>query len=92
MSHQLVKNLLKTECKCHGVSGSCVMKTCWKSLPAFRIVGDVLMRKYTKAKMVQAVKGKTGLKLVLSKYVFALEVKYFNLHSIFSEKIVPVRL
>ncbi|XP_067634113.1 protein Wnt-2 isoform X1 [Eurosta solidaginis] len=64
---KLVKNLLKTDCKCHGVSGSCVMKTCWKSLPPFRQVGEALMRKYNKAKLVQAVKGKNGLRLVLSK-------------------------
>ncbi|XP_053963343.1 protein Wnt-2 [Anastrepha ludens] len=64
---KLVKNLLKTDCKCHGVSGSCVMKTCWKSLPPFRQIGEVLMRKYNKAKLVQAIKGKHGLKLVLSK-------------------------
>ncbi|XP_055856948.1 protein Wnt-2 [Episyrphus balteatus] len=64
---KIVKNLLKTECKCHGVSGSCAMKTCWKSLPSFRVVGDALMKRYNKAKMVQAVKGKRGLTLVLSK-------------------------
>ncbi|KAH8407531.1 hypothetical protein KR222_004925, partial [Zaprionus bogoriensis] len=63
----LVKKLLRTECKCHGVSGSCVMKTCWKSLPPFRAIGDKLMQKYQKAKTVQAVRGKRGLKLVLSR-------------------------
>ncbi|KAI9579442.1 hypothetical protein GQX74_005979 [Glossina fuscipes] len=67
VGRRLIKNLLKTDCKCHGVSGSCVMKTCWKSLPAFRVVGDVLMKKYLKAKIVQAVKGKNGLKLIVSK-------------------------
>jgi len=66
-SYQLVKKMLRTDCKCHGVSGSCVMKTCWKSLPPFRLVGDRLMMKYQKAKTVQAVKGKRGLRLVLSR-------------------------
>lgn len=64
---QLLKNLLRTDCKCHGVSGSCAMKTCWKTLPAFRVVGDALMKKYSKAKFVQAIKGKNGLRLILSK-------------------------
>ncbi|XP_037948432.1 protein Wnt-2 [Teleopsis dalmanni] len=67
VGRKLIKNLLRTDCKCHGVSGSCAMKTCWKSLPPFRMVGDVLMKKYNKAKIVQAVKGKRGLKLVISK-------------------------
>ncbi|RZC38388.1 Wnt-7b [Asbolus verrucosus] len=43
---------LLTECKCHGVSGSCTMKTCWKTLPGFRQVGDNLMKKYYRARPV----------------------------------------
>jgi len=46
--------LLNTDCKCHGVSGSCTMKTCWHSLPHFREVGKALMRKYRKARSVAA--------------------------------------
>lgn len=41
-----------TECKCHGVSGSCTMRTCWTTLPPFRKIGDHLLRKYKKAKPV----------------------------------------
>ncbi|KAH8389665.1 hypothetical protein KR215_007712, partial [Drosophila sulfurigaster] len=63
----IVKKLLRTDCKCHGVSGSCVMKTCWTSLPPFSVIGDKLMQKYHKAKTVQAVRGKRGLRLVLSR-------------------------
>ena len=39
--------MLKKECKCHGVSGSCSLKTCWEKLPAFRDIGDALMKQYT---------------------------------------------
>ncbi|XP_030763858.1 protein Wnt-2-like, partial [Sitophilus oryzae] len=46
-------NLL-LECKCHGVSGSCTMKTCWKTLPTFRQIGDALMKKYYRARPVTA--------------------------------------
>lgn len=46
--------LLNTDCKCHGVSGSCTMKTCWHSLPHFREIGKALMRKYWKARGVTA--------------------------------------
>lgn len=35
------------------MSGSCAMKTCWKSLPPFRVIGDALMKKYNKARHVQ---------------------------------------
>jgi wingless-type MMTV integration site family protein 7 len=52
---QAVKVNLHVECKCHGVSGSCTMKTCWKTLPAFRQIGDSLMRKYSRARAVLAV-------------------------------------
>ena len=63
---------LQVECKCHGVSGSCTMKTCWKTLPAFRLIGDNLMRKYTRARPVMAVEIGTArrnknLQLILRK-------------------------
>ncbi|KAF8767779.1 Protein Wnt-7a like protein [Argiope bruennichi] len=47
-----VKHNLKTECKCHGVSGSCTMKTCWKTLPPFGQIGDYLMKAYRVSKKV----------------------------------------
>ncbi|KAK3856351.1 hypothetical protein Pcinc_037318 [Petrolisthes cinctipes] len=47
-----VRRTLRTECKCHGVSGSCTMKTCWVTLPPFNAVGSYLLQKYHKAKTV----------------------------------------
>ncbi|PRD34326.1 UNVERIFIED_CONTAM: Wnt7a [Trichonephila clavipes] len=55
-----VKHNLKTECKCHGVSGSCTMKTCWKTLPAFGQIGDYLMKAYRVSKKVVPHWGPTG--------------------------------
>ncbi|XP_055639907.1 protein Wnt-2 isoform X2 [Toxorhynchites rutilus septentrionalis] len=67
VGRKIVKLLLRTECKCHGVSGSCAMKTCWKSLPSFHTIGDVMMKKYRKARMVQAIRavGKSNGQLQL---------------------------
>lgn len=46
---QAVKLTLQTDCKCHGVSGSCSVRTCWTSLAPFRVVGDHLMARYRAA-------------------------------------------
>jgi len=40
---------MKIQCKCHGVSGSCEVKTCWRSVPSFREVGSILKDKYNGA-------------------------------------------
>lgn len=43
---QIVKSAVKTRCKCHGVSGSCTVKTCWRELSTFRDIGNILKQKY----------------------------------------------
>ena len=49
MSFQAVADSLTTACKCHGVSGSCSIKTCWKSLGDLKAIGSQLQRKYAVA-------------------------------------------
>lgn len=34
------------KCRCHGISGSCELKTCWRTLPSFSLIGKVLKEKY----------------------------------------------
>lgn len=36
-------------CKCHGVSGSCSVVTCWQQLSSFREIGDYIKSKYDTA-------------------------------------------
>ena len=39
---QLLERNMKVECKCYGVSGSCELKTCWRSLASFRMVSGII--------------------------------------------------
>ncbi|KAK3721215.1 hypothetical protein RRG08_044224 [Elysia crispata] len=47
----VIRNV-REQCKCHGMSGSCELETCWKAAPNFRKVGQVLRRKYEAASKV----------------------------------------
>nr|CAD7425623.1 unnamed protein product [Timema monikensis] len=48
----VIKNSRVT-CKCHGVSGSCSLITCWQQLAPFREIGDYLKDKYDGATEVR---------------------------------------
>lgn len=41
---------LDDKCKCHGVSGSCSMRTCWRRLHDFNMTANLLRHKYHDAK------------------------------------------
>ncbi|XP_050526502.1 protein Wnt-1 [Daktulosphaira vitifoliae] len=47
-----VQSEMKQECKCHGMSGSCTVKTCWMKLPNFRSIGDNLKDRFDGASRV----------------------------------------
>ncbi|XP_050448569.1 protein Wnt-1 [Cataglyphis hispanica] len=47
-----VSSEMRQECKCHGMSGSCTVKTCWMRLPSFRVVGDNLKDRFDGASRV----------------------------------------
>ena len=55
---QVVRTNLKRECKCHGVTGSCTLKTCWKELGPFENVGSLLKQIYHNAARVSFVNNK----------------------------------
>ncbi|XP_063411834.1 protein Wnt-6-like [Mytilus trossulus] len=60
-----VKNHMRTECKCHGLSGSCTLKTCWRKMPIFRHVGIILKQKFDGAIQVQSSNDGKRLETVL---------------------------
>uniref|UniRef100_A0A8B9KIZ4 Protein Wnt n=1 Tax=Astyanax mexicanus TaxID=7994 RepID=A0A8B9KIZ4_ASTMX len=55
-----VKRFMKLECKCHGVSGSCTLRTCWLAMSDFRKTGDYLRKKYNGAIEVTVNQDGTG--------------------------------
>ncbi|CAM9941826.1 unnamed protein product [Lampetra fluviatilis] len=55
---------MRVECKCHGVSGSCEVRTCWRALPPFRKIGSVLKEKFDGATEVELRKIGTRRQLV----------------------------
>ncbi|KAL7890618.1 hypothetical protein AOLI_G00000940 [Acnodon oligacanthus] len=57
-----VKTHMRTECKCHGLSGSCTLRSCWRKMPLFRQVGDHLMESYHAA--VRVMGGNDGKSLI----------------------------
>ncbi|XP_022249784.1 protein Wnt-2b-like [Limulus polyphemus] len=59
-----VRKHVKLQCKCHGVSGSCAVRTCWVALMDFRAVGNYLKKKYDGA--VQVIMNQAGDHLMVS--------------------------
>ncbi|XP_028841946.1 protein Wnt-2 [Denticeps clupeoides] len=58
VGRKAVKRFMSLECKCHGVSGSCSVRTCWTAMADFRQVGGHLRKKYNAA--VQVVMNQYG--------------------------------
>ena len=49
---QAVKENMVIECKCHGLTGTCALKTCWKRMPSFRVTGHRLKDRFDGASKV----------------------------------------
>lgn len=61
---QSIENNMRIECKCHGVSGSCELRTCWRAMPTFREVGSKIKEKFDGATEVKLVYTNTLPRLV----------------------------
>uniref|UniRef100_A0A8C6CSG0 Protein Wnt n=1 Tax=Moschus moschiferus TaxID=68415 RepID=A0A8C6CSG0_MOSMO len=48
-----VRATMKRTCKCHGISGSCSIQTCWLQLANFRELGNYLKAKYERALKIE---------------------------------------
>lgn len=64
VGRRVVKASLSTQCKCHGVSGSCSVKTCWKALPNFIEAAERLYRGYLSGVEVREVSAGPRLRLL----------------------------
>lgn len=51
-SIQVIRSNMELNCKCHGVSGSCTIRVCWRKMKPFRAIGDALTRKFDAATQV----------------------------------------
>ncbi|XP_063631289.1 protein Wnt-7b isoform X1 [Cydia splendana] len=72
VGRKMVKDLVRRECKCHGVSGSCAMRTCWRALPQYQAVATALREKYRKAKLVAPQPPQSHLVIRRSKQTMAV--------------------
>jgi len=50
---QTILENVRLRCKCHGVSGSCDLKTCWKVHPSVRTLGKIFRSKFDQAQEIQ---------------------------------------
>jgi hypothetical protein len=46
VGRQVVEQSMFRKCKCHGVSSSCDIKTCWNTLPSLQVIADNLKKRY----------------------------------------------
>ncbi|XP_063605881.1 protein Wnt-9a-like [Penaeus indicus] len=57
---KVVQEATNSACKCHGVSGSCAMKTCWPQLPSFTHSARAVKTLYDNAVLADAINEVTG--------------------------------
>ncbi|KRZ28595.1 Protein Wnt-4a [Trichinella pseudospiralis] len=68
VGRNIINHMLELKCKCHGVSGSCNLKTCWKVLPPLMQVGEMLKKKYSRATEVRWLSGGNSARYSVEPY------------------------
>ncbi|CAG2121740.1 unnamed protein product, partial [Medioppia subpectinata] len=58
VGRQMVVKTVRLVCKCHGVSASCLARTCWRTVGDFKAVSRALMARYTSARRVNVLQTK----------------------------------
>jgi len=89
---QLAVESVTTACKCHGVSGSCSMRTCWKSLADLRSVAVTLLDRYSFAVEVayKRVSGRRSTKSTTDSAVVPTRTPINAVTTPPSKRLVPV--
>uniref|UniRef100_A0A6G1S309 Protein Wnt n=1 Tax=Aceria tosichella TaxID=561515 RepID=A0A6G1S309_9ACAR len=64
----VVLNGMHVHCKCHGISGACSMRTCWKRLPEFKMVAKLLHDSLDKALRVEMYAAPLGSSLMTNRH------------------------
>ncbi|CAL1528201.1 unnamed protein product [Lymnaea stagnalis] len=62
-----IKDEVDVQCKCHGVSGDCSVKICWRKMRSFRDIGAALKQKFDGASYVRWDKSRKRLKRITDK-------------------------
>ncbi|CDS36407.1 protein Wnt 1 [Echinococcus multilocularis] len=52
VGRRVVAENMQRYCRCHGTSGSCTLKTCYRRTPSMRVIGNQLKVKYEQASQV----------------------------------------
>ncbi|GFY38170.1 protein Wnt-2b, partial [Trichonephila inaurata madagascariensis] len=73
-----VQRKSRLQCKCHGVSGSCASRTCWKVQTDFGEVGRLLKKRYEGAVQVTVDNQNTLMPLEGRKPFSKLDLVYFE--------------
>ena len=68
---QTVISERRLQCKCHGTSGSCALRTCWMSLQRFHEVGRHIVHQYDQAVQVVSNQMKHDQLTSVSRYTFS---------------------
>uniref|UniRef100_A0A914WIB1 Protein Wnt n=1 Tax=Plectus sambesii TaxID=2011161 RepID=A0A914WIB1_9BILA len=54
VGREVTHQQLTRKCKCHGVSSSCSVRTCWNTLPELHVIAEKLKDRYVQATEVRA--------------------------------------